>query len=252
MNLEKMIELVYGIHSVKSVLDSYPKQILKVYTIYKPWDSRLKLLLNQLKKYNISFQEYDRKYLTFKVKGALHQGVIAEIKESAYLKESYLLHFLKTCKKTLLLLILDGITDPHNLGACIRSADAAGVHMVIAPRNRAVHINATVRKVSSGATERVPFVQVTNLSRTLQLLKQYNIWIVGTVIQSNCVVFNAKFNGSLALIMGSEGSGIRQLTKKNCDELISIPMIRSNTSLNVSVATGICLFEVLRQRQYQK
>lgn len=248
-----MMDLVYGIHSVQSVLNEHPNRILKVYVIYRPWDYRLTLLLFKIKEHNICLQECTRHYLTVKVKGALHQGIVAEINKFLYLKETYLLKFLQTSNNIpMLLLILDGITDPHNLGACLRSADAAGVHMVIVPRNRSAHINATVRKVSSGAAERVPFLQVTNLSRTLQLLKQHNIWIVGTVMESNCMIFNAKLTKALALVMGSEGYGIRQLTKQNCDELITIPMIKSNASLNVSVATGICLFEILRQRQYCK
>lgn len=247
-----MIELVYGIHSVQSILDTCPKKILKVYVVYRPWDFRLQSLLNQIKKYNIFIKECDRQFLTNTVKGAVHQGIIARILPKYCLKEDDLFNFLTIYNKTALLLILDGITDPHNLGACLRSADAVGVHMVIAPRNRSANINATVRKVSSGAAERIPFVQVTNLSRTLKFLKQYHIKVVGTVIQSNCIIFKAKLTGALALVIGSEKSGLRQLTKKNCDELIKIPMIRSNTSLNVSVATGICLFEILRQRQYLK
>lgn len=248
----EMVELVYGFHSVQSILDTDPKRILKIYIVDRSRDSRLILLFNQIKKRNIIFQKCTRKYLTIKVKGAVHQGIIAEIVSTSCLKENYLLKFLITCNKIPFLLILDGITDPHNLGACLRSADAAGIQMVIVPRDRSVHINSTVRKVSSGSSERVPFIQVTNLVRTLKLLKQYNIWIVGTVMKSTCIVFHAKLTGALALVMGSEGSGIRQLTRKNCDELINIPMIGSATSLNVSVATGICLFEALRQRQYQK
>lgn len=246
-----MIELAYGIHAVQSILDSNPHQILKIYVIYKPWDNRLQVLLHQAKRYNISFQECARQYLTYKVKGAVHQGIVAKIIQTSSLKEDYLLSFLRTFNKIPLFLVLDGIIDPHNLGACLRSADAAGVHMVIVPRHRSVHINSTVRKVSSGASERVPFVTVTNLSRTLRLLKEYNFWVVGTVIQTSHVVFRAKFTGALALVMGSEKSGIRQLTRKNCDELINIPMKKPGSSLNVSVATGICLFEIVRQRQYQ-
>lgn len=252
LRLYQMIELVYGVHSVKSILDTNPKCIQKIYAVFKVRELRLQLLLKQAKKYNILFQLCDRQYLTDKVKNTLHQGVVAEINRLSSLKEKDLLYFLKHLNKIPLLLILDGVTDPHNLGACLRSADAAGVNMVIAPRDRSARINSTVRKVSSGAAERVPFIQVTNVSRTLQLLKRYNFWIVGTVVQSACLVFRAKLTGSLALVMGSEKDGIRQLTRKNCDELISIPTINPNTSLNVSVATGICLFEVLRQRQYQK
>lgn len=247
-----MTELVYGINPVQSVLDINPKQIVQIYIIYRPWNYRLQILFNQIKKYNISFRECSKQSLTVQVKSTTHQGIIARIQKVVCLKENYLLNFLETYKKTPLLLILDGVTDSHNLGACLRSADAAGVDLVIVPKNRALHINAVVRKTSSGASERIPFVQVTNLSRTLQLLKKHNIYIIGTIIQPTQALFEINLNKALGIVIGSEETGIRQLTKKNCDKLVTIPMIKSDISLNVSVATGICLFEVLRQRKYQK
>ena len=147
-----------------------------------------------------------------------------------------------------LLLVLDGITDPHNLGACLRSADAAGVHAVIVPKDRSAQLNATAKKVACGAAESVPLIRVTNLARTMRMLQEENIWIVGTAGEADHTLYQSKMTGRLALVMGAEGEGMRRLTREHCDELISIPMAGSVSSLNVSVATGICLFEAVRQR----
>jgi 23S rRNA (guanosine2251-2'-O)-methyltransferase len=147
-----------------------------------------------------------------------------------------------------LLLVLDGVTDPHNLGACLRVADGAGAHAVIAPKDHAVGINATVAKVASGAAETVPYFMVTNLARTLGELKERSIWIVGTSDDAPRTLFQADFKGPTALVLGAEGAGMRQLTRKTCDELVSIPMCGAVESLNVSVASGICLYEARRQR----
>lgn len=145
-------------------------------------------------------------------------------------------------------LILDGVTDPHNLGACLRSADAAGVHAVIVPKDRSAQLNATAKKVACGAAENVPLIRVTNLARTMRMLQEENIWIVGTAGEADHTLYQSKMTGRLALVMGAEGEGMRRLTREHCDELISIPMAGSVSSLNVSVATGICLFEAVRQR----
>ncbi|URJ23150.1 23S rRNA (guanosine(2251)-2'-O)-methyltransferase RlmB [Blochmannia endosymbiont of Camponotus sp. C-003] len=247
-----MSELVYGIHSVKSVLDNYSQRILSVCIMHKSKDLRLKLLIDQIKQCKISIQECSRRQLDIQARGALHQGIIAKIVTNCCMQENDLPNFLMKCKTTPLLVVLDGVTDPHNLGACLRSADAAGAHIVIAPRNRSARLNGTVRKVASGSVDNVPFMQVTNLIRTLRLLQKYNIWIIGTVIKSQHLIFNSKLIRPLAFVMGSEGDGIRYLTQKNCDELITIPMLGVATSLNVSVATGICLFEALRQRNQYK
>jgi 23S rRNA (guanosine2251-2'-O)-methyltransferase len=146
------------------------------------------------------------------------------------------------------LLVLDGVQDPHNLGACLRSADAAGVHAVIAPKDKSVGLTPTVVKVASGAAESVPFIQVTNLARTLRSLKDRNIWIYGAAAEADQTLYQAKLTGSIALVLGAEGSGLRRLTREHCDGLLTIPMRGSVSSLNVSVATGIFLFEALRQR----
>jgi 23S rRNA (guanosine2251-2'-O)-methyltransferase len=150
--------------------------------------------------------------------------------------------------KTPLLLVLDQVQDPHNLGACLRTADAAGVHAVIAPKNRAVSLTDTVRRIAAGGAEHVPFVQVTNLARTLGLLQEDGIRIVGTADEAKGTLYDADLTGPLAIVMGFEGSGLRRLTQKTCDELVRIPMFGAVECLNVSVATGVCLFEALRQR----
>ncbi|ADV33493.1 23S rRNA methyltransferase [Candidatus Blochmanniella vafra str. BVAF] len=244
-----MSELVYGIHAVQSILDKNPSNILRIYILDKSRNSKLEFLFNQGVILKIKIQEKTRRWLNIKSSGSLHQGIIAEVNKVMCLKESDLLQLIQCYNKVPFLLILDGITDPHNLGACLRSADAAGVHMVIAPRNRSASINSTVRKVSSGSADHVAFLRVTNLLRILKLLQKYDIWIVGTVEKSDREIFDAKLVGPLALVMGSEGYGMRRVTKENCNEIISIPMCGFTSSLNVSVATGICLFEALRQRR---
>lgn len=149
------------------------------------------------------------------------------------------------------MLILDGITDPHNLGACLRSAEAAGIDAVIVPKDKSAQLNATAKKVACGAAESVPLIRVTNLARTLRQLQQQHIWIVGTAGEANHTLYESKLTGAIALVMGAEGEGMRRLTREHCDELISIPMAGVVSSLNVSVATGVCLFEAVRQRRSQ-
>ncbi|AKC60263.1 23S rRNA (guanosine(2251)-2'-O)-methyltransferase RlmB [Blochmannia endosymbiont of Camponotus (Colobopsis) obliquus] len=243
-----MVEFVYGIHIIQSLLDFSPKCFLKVYVLDNYHNNyRLKILIERLEKICIIKKVKNRHFLYKQVGVLTHQGIIAEIHKKNYFQESYLLELLIK-EKNPLILVLDCITDPHNLGACLRCAHAFGVHVVIIPRNRSSQMNATVRKVASGAAEIVPLIRVTNLVRTLQLLQKYGIRVVGTILQSNHYLGQSQLLGKLALVMGSEGTGIRYLTRKTCDELISIPMISSCASLNVAVATGICLFEVLRQK----
>ncbi|AKC32527.1 23S rRNA (guanosine(2251)-2'-O)-methyltransferase RlmB [Candidatus Pantoea carbekii] len=172
---------------------------------------------------------------------------MAHIKMTKDYHENRLLELLESITNPLLL-ILDCITDPHNLGACLRCADAAGVHAVIVPKDRSAPINATVKKVSCGAADNVPFIRVTNLARTMRLLLAHNIWIIGTTEKASSTLYQSKLIGSIALVIGSESKGIRRLTREHCNQLISIPMLGKVSCLNVSVATGICLFEAIRQR----
>ncbi|AKC59670.1 23S rRNA (guanosine(2251)-2'-O)-methyltransferase RlmB [Blochmannia endosymbiont of Polyrhachis (Hedomyrma) turneri] len=246
-----MSELIYGIHAVQILLNSNPDRFLYIYISKGSLNKRLRLLCQQSKQFNIPVQYCDRVFLNKKVKCAAHQGVVAEINTRCSFQEKDMLCLLQARnRKDLLLLILDSVTDPRNMGACLRCAVAFGVDLVIVPRHRSVGLTAVVRKVSAGLADSVPFVRVVNLARTLILLQKYNVWIVGTVLASKKSIFQANLAVRLGLVMGSEGIGIRCSTKKYCDELVNIPMVSELTSLNVSVATGICLFEILRQRAY--
>ncbi|MEI7062141.1 23S rRNA (guanosine(2251)-2'-O)-methyltransferase RlmB [Dickeya chrysanthemi] len=242
-----MSEIIYGIHAVKALLEQDPQRFLEVFILKGREDRRLQPLIAELEAGGIAVQVASRQWLDDKVEGAVHQGIVARVKEGRQYQENDLPGLLAALT-TPFLLVLDGVTDPHNLGACLRSADAAGVHAVIVPRDRSAQLNATAKKVACGAAETVPLIRVTNLARTLRFLQEQNIWIVGTAGEADHTLYQSKLTGPLALVMGAEGEGMRRLTREHCDELISIPMAGSVSSLNVSVATGICLFEAVRQR----
>tara|TARA_R110002110_G_scaffold284674_11_gene498755 strand:+ start:11908 stop:12549 length:642 start_codon:yes stop_codon:yes gene_type:complete len=208
-------------------------------------------IINLAKKYGIPAQMANRKVLDDKTDGEQHQGVVARVKPGKAYTEADLDSILAEAEgkgQAPFLLILDGVTDPHNLGACLRNADAAGVQAIIVPKDNAARLTATVRKVAVGAAESVPLVQVTNLSRTMKALQQMGVWIIGTAGETDNCLYNEKLSGPMALVMGAEGKGMRRLTRENCDQLVKLPMAGSVSSLNVSVATGICLFEIVRQR----
>ncbi|MZH98326.1 23S rRNA (guanosine(2251)-2'-O)-methyltransferase RlmB [Dickeya dianthicola] len=242
-----MSEIIYGIHAVKALLEQDPQRFLDVFTLKGREDRRLQPLIAELEANGIAVQVANRQWLDDKVEGAVHQGIVARVKEGRQYQENDLPGLLASLD-TPFLLVLDGVTDPHNLGACLRSADAAGVHAVIVPRDRSAQLNATAKKVACGAAETVPLIRVTNLARTLRFLQEQNVWVVGTAGEADHTLYQSKLTGPLALVMGAEGEGMRRLTREHCDELISIPMAGSVSSLNVSVATGICLFEAVRQR----
>ncbi len=241
-------ELIYGIHAVSALLERHPEQILEAWVLKGREDDRLLPLLNQLQRFGISIQQVTRKTLDDKSEGASHQGVMVRVREGRKFDEQDLWTILASHQQPFLL-VLDGVTDPHNLGACLRNADAAGAHALIVPRDKSVSLNATARKVACGAAEFVPFIQVTNLARTLRELQEKGVWVVGAAGEADHDLYHSKLTGPLALVMGAEGSGMRRLTREHCDELVSIPMAGSVSSLNVSVATGIFLFEAVRQRQ---
>jgi 23S rRNA (guanosine2251-2'-O)-methyltransferase len=208
-------------------------------------------IINLSRKYGIGAQLVSRKVLDDKSDGEQHQGVVARIRPGKSYTENDLDDILLVAEKKSLapfLLILDGVTDPHNLGACLRNADAAGVQAIIVPKDNAAQITPTVRKVAVGAAESVPLVQVTNLARTMKHLQQQGVWIVGTAGETDTCLYDVKLAGPIALVMGAEGKGMRRLTRENCDQLVKLPMAGDVSSLNVSVATGICLFEMVRQR----
>lgn len=242
-----MSEQIYGIHAVQSFLANAPERVVEVFIAKGRDDERLQPLLNTLREFGIGVQFVRAQTLDQKANGGVHQGIIANILPAKELNEGDLDDLLAR-KSQPLLLILDGVTDPHNLGACLRTADAAGVDAVIVPKDKSAQLNAIVRKVACGAAETVPLIRVTNLARTMRELQERNVWIVGTAGEATASLYETQLTGAVALVMGAEGDGMRRLTREHCDQLVSIPMAGSVSSLNVSVATGVCLFEMVRQR----
>ncbi|MFM2588684.1 23S rRNA (guanosine(2251)-2'-O)-methyltransferase RlmB [Vibrio sp. TBV020] len=240
-------EFIYGIHAVKAVLEREPERFIEAFVLKGRQDDRLMPILNELQVCGVSIQQMTRKTLDDKARGANHQGIMARVKPAKQLNENDLDDILAQHESPLLL-VLDGVTDPHNLGACLRNADAAGVAAVIVPKDKSANITATVSKVACGAAETVPLVRVTNLARTMRALQEQGVWFVGTAGEATHDIYQAKLTGSLAIVMGAEGDGMRRLTRETCDDLIKIPMAGSVSSLNVSVASGVCLFEAVRQR----
>ena len=243
-----MSETIYGIHAVKAFVSNHPERLIEVLALKGRDDQRLQPLINEIQQLGISVQFLNRQTLDKKAEGEVHQGIIARVHPLPELNEHDLERLLETHNAPLLL-VLDGVTDPHNLGACLRTADAAGVSAVIVPKDKSAQLNSTARKVACGAAENVPLIRVTNLARTLRdLQERHNVWVVGTAGEATETLYQTKLTGALALVMGAEGEGMRRLTREHCDQLISIPMAGSVSSLNVSVATGVCLFEIVRQR----
>ena len=243
--------LIFGLHAVEAVLRRQPKQLGRLWLDRQRKDRRLHELASLAQQQGLTPLWLNKHELDALVpEGGRHQGVVAEVSQRVEHNESFLEQLLVELDEPALLLVLDGVTDPHNVGACLRSADAAGVHAVITTRDRACGLTPVVRKVASGAAESVPFVQVTNLVRTLRTLRDAGVWVVGTALEADSrSLYQSRLDGPLALVLGAEGKGMRRLTREHCDELIHIPMAGTVQSLNVSVATGICLFEAVRQRQ---
>jgi 23S rRNA (guanosine2251-2'-O)-methyltransferase len=242
-------KVIFGFHAVGVRIKTAPQSVVEVYLDPTRRDARMKQFIERAKTAGVRLLERDGASLAKLCGSHNHQGVVAKagaIQEKRTLDE--LLDDLEEAGTAPLLLVLDGVTDPHNLGACLRVADGAGAHAVIAPKDHAVGINATVSKVASGAADTVPYYMVTNLARTLNQLKERNIWVIGTSDQAEKDLYQADLKGPLALVLGAEGDGMRQLTTKTCDLLIRIPMQGAVESLNVSVAAGVCLFEAGRQR----
>ena len=238
--------LVYGFHAVNARLWQNPKSLLELYVQEGKNDARTREVLEQAAKRGVRVHFADAERLAAICKNARHQGVAGFIDASK--NHVHLEDVLENLKEPPFLLVLDGITDPHNLGACLRTADAMGVHAVIAPKDRSAGLNATVSKVACGAAESLPYITVTNLARTLRELKEYGIWIVGTDMGGEADLFHYPVPESVAWVMGNEGEGMRRLTREHCDALVSIPMYGSVESMNVSVSTGMVLAETRRQR----
>lgn len=241
--------VIYGLHAVQAYLEKHPEGVLEVFLLKSRDDERLNKLIQALRPLGLSLQWRERGQLDELAGDSHHQGVVARVREQAPGDENELMEFLDALEKPPFLLLLDNVTDPHNLGACLRSADAAGVHAVITPRDKSASITPVVRKVAVGAAEALPFFQVTNLARCMEALRERGIWLIGTALEPSAKsLYEMDLKGPLGIVMGAEGSGLRRLTKENCDLLTYIPMAGSVESLNVSVATGVALFEALRQR----
>ena len=242
------MELIYGLHAVDALLRQQPEQVHCLFVQSGRNDKRMAALLDLARNQGVQVEALPRSELDAKVEGR-HQGVIAQVQGgSRSWDEAALFALLDGLDHPALVLVLDGVTDPHNLGACLRSADAAAVDAVIVPKDKSADLTPTVRKVACGAAEVVPFVRVTNLARTLGGLKERCIWLYGAAGEAENTIYNSDLTDPAALIMGAEGAGLRRLTREACDFLVKLPMAGSVSSLNVSVATGVCLFEVVRQR----
>jgi 23S rRNA (guanosine2251-2'-O)-methyltransferase len=239
-------KVLFGFHAVGVRLKTAPKSIIEIYFEPTRRDARMRQFLERATEAGARLIEADGLRLAKLCGSHGHQGVAARVEPLAQITS--LDDLLDTLTEPPLLLVLDGITDPHNLGACLRVADGAGAHAVIAPKDHAAGINATVAKVASGAAETMPYFMVTNLARTLNELKERSIWITGTSDEAPQTLYQVDLKGPTALVLGAEGDGMRQLTRKTCDQLVSIPMKGAVESLNVSVASGVCLYEALRQR----
>ncbi len=244
--------IIYGHHAVLSVLKHEPETIVELWVDAARHDERAKDVVDLARQSGLSAKRIKREILDEKTCNAKHQGFVALSRATTALNEKSLESMLSNLDEPAFLLILDGIQDPHNLGACLRSADAAGIHGVIIPKDKSCSLTATVRKVASGAVESLPLYQVTNLVRTMEMLKKSGIWLFGTDSEAQSSVFDTDFKGAVAIVMGAEGSGLRRLTREHCDALMSLPMSGSVSSLNISVAAGICLYEVVRQRIISK
>ncbi|WP_415844112.1 23S rRNA (guanosine(2251)-2'-O)-methyltransferase RlmB [Stutzerimonas zhaodongensis] len=242
------LEKVYGLHAVEALLRHHPKRVKQVWLAEGRDNPRVQALVELAGQSKVRVGQCERREMDAWVEG-VHQGVVADVSPSQVWGDAMLEELLDRTEGAPLLLVLDGVTDPHNLGACLRTADAAGALAVIIPKDKSATLNATVRKVACGAAEVIPLVAVTNLARTLEKLQQRGLWVVGTAGEADKEIYDQDLRGPIVLVMGAEGKGMRRLTREHCDFLVKLPMAGSVSSLNVSVASGVCLFEALRQRR---
>ncbi len=243
-------QVLAGFHAVIARLRHAPGSIKELYVEASRRDKRMQTFIEQAQSANIRVHPVAADRLDGLARGTRHQGVVALAEPHTLAADvDEVLDWLEDKPEPPLFLLLDGVTDPHNLGACLRTADAAGVHAVIAPRDKAVGLNTTVQRVASGAAETVPYIMVTNLARTMRQLKERNVWIIGTDDQATSTIHQVDARRPMAWVMGAEGEGMRRLTRETCDELVHIPMLGSVESLNVSVASAVCLYETVRQRR---
>lgn len=239
---------VYGIHAVAALLNNPHRPTHKLYINDDRRDDRLQTILKLAEEHQIPIERLASQKMNQRFPDVVHQGVVASAAKLPDYIEADLQHLLESNTKPALILILDGVTDPHNLGACLRSADAAGVDFVIIPKDKNASVTPVVSKVACGAAESVPLVRVTNLARAMEHIKQQGVWIYGAAGEATSSIYQLDCKTSIAIVMGAEDKGMRHLTREQCDGLFSLPMLGTVTSLNVSVATGVCLYEVVRQR----
>jgi len=242
-------ERLYGLHAVRAVLTRDPARVSQLTLAHHRDDKRIAALEALARDAGVAVRRVDAQALARLVGDVVHQGAVADVTPLKPWSEDDLIDALREVKAPVVL-VLDGVQDPHNLGACLRTADACGALAVVVPKDRAAQVNATVRKVAAGAAETTPVVAVTNLARMLRLLKDAGLWIVGASGEADKVAAGVDLTGPVALVMGAEGSGLRQLTRQNCDFLVRLPMVGAVESLNVSVATGMLLYEAMRQRSH--
>ncbi|MFT5082402.1 MAG: 23S rRNA (guanosine2251-2'-O)-methyltransferase [Lentisphaeria bacterium] len=241
-------ELVFGIHAVQAILKAAPQRVVNIYLLRGRQDLRIQKIVGAAEAADISVQIIDKKRIDRMCDGN-HQGALALIEPGHALDEKQLYELIARLDRDPLVLVLDGVTDPHNLGACIRTADAAGVDAVVIPKDNSASMTEIARKVASGAADTVPLFPVTNLARCLKKMQELGLWVAGAAGEAEHSIYDTRLTGPRVIVMGSEGSGMRRLTRDTCDELVKIPMAGSVSSLNVSVAAGVVLFEVVRQRQ---
>lgn len=241
-------DLICGLHAVAAALQQHPERLDGLWVSSERVDRRVNELVTAARAAGVRFQMVPRVKLDRMAEGERHQGVIARLRAATVKGEAALDALLAALPPMPLLLILDGVQDPHNLGACLRSADAAGVHGVIVPRERSAPVTAAARRAASGAAETVPIFEVVNLARTLRVVKEAGIWLIGATQDAPEPIYATDLRRPLGLVLGGEGKGLRRLTREHCDLVARIPMVGQVASLNVSVATGICLYEAVRQR----
>lgn len=239
---------VYGVHAVLALLTSPRRTVHRLFVSQDRVDGRIQKIVDVAEQAAIPIEKLSAQKMNQRFEQAVHQGIVASASAFLPYEEGDLPALLDSAKKPLLILILDGVTDPHNLGACLRSADAAGVDFVLIPRDKNASLTPVVSKVACGAAESVPLLRVTNLVRAMEKLKEQGVWIYGAASEAESSLYQIDGRDSMAIVMGAEGEGLRRLTRDHCDALFSLPMRGSVESLNVSVATGISLYEVLRQR----
>jgi 23S rRNA (guanosine2251-2'-O)-methyltransferase len=240
--------IIFGIHAVQALVEKRCEGVLSAWIEPQRADKKIQLIKDTLTAAGVSIQHADNKTLEKLSENGNHQGVVVSVRLPQEQTEEGLKSAVKSLQTDAFFLVLDQVTDPHNLGACLRTALAAGVHGVIVPKDHACRLNATVCKVASGAAESMPVYRVTNLVRTLKWMKAEGIWVTGAAGEATLELHKAELKGSIGIVMGAEGKGLRQLTQKQCDQLIKIPMLNDVESLNISVAAGIIMYEAVRQR----